>query len=219
MILDHQQRPWSQEEALHIRELLYCHGGVSFDVVEHEGGYALRPHQSAAVPFETVRLRPAVRAHPGAIMQALLGAGAIGIAPRAPALSEDLPQALTQVANMDAAPLGLPLATVLVAAVGALLLLRGAVQLLVGLFYYRYELGPDRLEVREGIVHRHRRSIDYRHARIPTLEQGTVDLILGIGSVCVSSAGSGESGEVTLYGIKRPQAVLEEIQSRIDKCQ
>lgn len=91
-----------------------------------------------------------------------------------------------------------------------------ALRIVFAIYYYRFTLDPDRVTVQTGIIARHRRTLRYTNARIPTLEQGFIDRLLGIGEVRLSSAGGGETGELRLHGIRRPLEVKEEIQRRVD---
>lgn len=91
-----------------------------------------------------------------------------------------------------------------------------AIRIVFAIYYYRFTLDPDRVTVQTGIIARHRRTLRYANARIPTLEQGVIDRLIGIGEVRVSSAGGGETGEIRLHGIRRPLEVKEEIQRRVD---
>ncbi|MBK5944819.1 PH domain-containing protein [Halorhodospira halophila] len=232
MILDHAGKPWRLQEAAYVRDLLHRYGTTRIELIEHGDGYALAPASGAGdlqpktdpadeqdrQTYESLRLRPAARAYPGALVSVFLGGVAIALAPHGVSFAGRLPEPVLRVAAMQVEPLGVALAPLLLVAAGGVLVLRGIGQLLLGVYYYQYELGPDRIQVETGIfpLPRHRRSLDYRHARIPTLEQGVIDRLLRVGSVRVSSAGSGDAGDVTLDRIKNPRGVLDEVQRRID---
>ena len=222
MILNHRQQPWTKAEATHIRHVLHRFSGTRFTLVEHDNGYALRPdydvsdNQQALRSQPPVRLRPAWRAQTGPLALTAIGGGLVLLSSNAEQLGRNLSGTLAQFALWEPSWLGASLVGASVATLGLMLFVWGSFRLFLNVFSFRYELGTDRLVAQEGIIRRQRRSIDYRHARIPTLRQGVIERLLGIGSVHVSSAGTGDSGEIHLRDIKNPQTILDEIQSRID---
>ena len=84
-------------------------------------------------------------------------------------------------------------------------------------YFHTWTLHPARLHATRGIIAIRQTSIYYENARMPTVNQGLIDRILRIGSVEISSAGTGDSGDFRMFGIPNPVAVKNDIMQRIEQ--
>ncbi|SEO84282.1 PH domain-containing protein [Aquisalimonas asiatica] len=216
-----------------VRDALGQYTGQAFEAMQETGGYVVRPsgvhaatlasgpamHSGENAPSPIV-LRQAVRGHLGLLVWCLTGLGLLLITPRLVETLGALPGVLgTTAAQPVTVPLvgAMPAAQLVLAAVAVLILTVASVRLLLAIFYYRYELGPEAICVQEGIIARRVRRMYYRNARIPTMTQSLLERLLGIGTVAVSSAGGGETGEIRLAGIRQPASIKATIQERIER--
>ncbi|MDN3519105.1 PH domain-containing protein [Aquisalimonas lutea] len=227
----------SEERAELVRDALVRETGLRFRVVAVEGGYIVEQYSQGAAEMptgtaasggtadthpETVVLRPAVRGHIGLVMQVLMGLLGLATAPVITDQAAALPEPLGPAAgswSLDSPPLG-PIngveAAIATAASGVALI--SLLRLLIAVYYYRFELGRHVVTVHEGIVARSVRHMYYRNARIPTLKQNLAERLLGVGTVTLSSAGGGDTGEIDLATIRHPARVKDEIQRRIEQA-
>lgn len=186
--------------------------------VEPEPDASSKGNPAEAVP--TYTLRPALRSVWPGVLRFLILFAILGWMPEIVAWLSQLPDPLGS--GVSAWRIGVPGAGDLPVVQAALSVVLGFWMVLTGfrvvfsIYYYRFTLDPDRVTVQTGIIARHRRTLRYANARIPTLEQGAIDRLIGIGEVRLSSAGGGETGEIRLHGIRRPLEVKEEIHKRID---
>ena len=220
------------DQAEAVRDALGQYTGHTFEAMQETGGYVVRRRGTDTTPgtagvathcetdqVSPIVLRPAVRGHVGLLTWWLTGLALLFATPALAGTLVGLPAALGATA---AQPVTVPVAgamsaaQVALATVAALILAVASVRLLVAIFYYRYELGPETICIQEGIIARRVRRMYYHNARIPTLTQGLLERVLGIGTVAVSSAGGGETGEIRLAGIRQPTSIKATIQQRIE---
>lgn len=186
--------------------------------VEPEPDASSKGNPPEAVP--TYTLRPALRSVWPTVLKFALLLAVLAWTPEIMAWLGQLPDPLgASIAEWRMTIPGIGELPILQAAMSMVLgvwMVLTAIRIVFAIYYYRFTLDPDRVTVQTGIIARHRRTLRYANARIPTLEQGVIDRLIGIGEVRVSSAGGGETGEIRLHGVRRPLEVKEEIQRRVD---
>lgn len=168
----------------------------------------------------TVLLRPALRSQLGAVVRFVVVITIAAMAPEIAAWIATAPDPVgpwVQGQTVSVPVLGsVPLVQAVIGGLMGLWALGIALRIFFSIYYYTFLVEPDRVTVQTGIIARHRRTLRFQNARIPTLEQGFVDRMLRVGEVRLSSAGGGETGEIRMHGLRRPLEVKEEIQRRID---
>ena len=81
-------------------------------------------------------------------------------------------------------------------------------------FFRAYEVRPESVMAREGLVSRYSSEIRIVDVRLVNVRQGIVQRLLGIGDVGFASA-AGEQEEVVFAGVRDPQGIKMLVQERM----
>jgi len=75
----------------------------------------------------------------------------------------------------------------------------------------RYRITPEKITVETGIFTRKRQSVFVDSVSNVSLIQGSVDLLLGVGSVVIDSR-AGKDSRIILSGVRKPKEIAKKIE-------